>query len=312
MGARTKVLVGVATAVVLGVVGIGLLVDSLNARSIGKLQVGVLGHVGDYQVRQTDVDLLNSTAKLYGATDADVVKLLLNINLYQRIGRQYGLSVSNADVSSAVAATATTIQAEDAYVHASWRAKLWEQKLRGMVTGELKGKFVITPFDQNLPVQGGQPSPQVSSLSPAQLTAVQLQDKAYATNLIQSLYAKLQQKQLTFDQAMAAQQDDPKLGVAVSPNAIQSGTFDTNDTNNPGSGIIGQPAIRTAVEKLQTGAYTQPVVCQSVADLAGKKLQDGSWAIVQLTDRVSQNKDYNTFDSLVAAFKAKFNYRVAS
>lgn len=311
MGARTKVLLGIAAAVVvLGIVIIGL--DTRNAQNAAKLPTGVLGQVGNYQILQSDVDTLNPTAKLYGASDADIIKLLLNLNLYEQIGRQYGLTVSDADIADAVTANGTTTQPADAYSLTSWRTKTWEQKLRGSVTGELKGKFVIAPFDQNLPVQGGQPGPQVSSLSPAQLTAVQLQDKTYATNLIQSLYAKLQQKQLTFDQAMVAQQDDPKLGAAVSPNAIQSGTFNTSDTKNPGAGVIGQPAIRTAVEKLQIGAYTQPVVGKSVADIAGKKLQDGYWVIVQLTDRVSQNKDYTTFDSLETAFKAKFNYRVAS
>lgn len=312
MSVKAKLWSGVTLVVILGAVGVGVwyyVAHKTAALPVSDSQGKILGQVGDYRVHQADIDPLALDAKTYGKSTSDLVHLLLDVKLYSLAATDLHISVTDADVTASLAAdNLAAATSSSRYIRLSRQRDLLETGLSHALQVSAQGKFIIAHYDQhfpnpNLPVPDGYTA------------AVQAADKTYALNLINSLESKLSAKTISFDQAIASELADPIIGQVGAPAMIQSGSFDTTDTQSVSYTVISQPDIASAIRSLKLGQISQPltgtVAFPTPASRYGTPVP-GLSLIVTVTARSDGNSKYSTLSALTDAYKVKYNYRTAS
>lgn len=298
----TKVVIGAVTIVV--VLLIVVIKQNFPEQKI-------FGRVGDHTIYQSEVD--ETLEGSSGVSQEKVLAALMDKWLFVAIAKDQGISVSEEEINQKYLSRGGGKPSSlgGKYIKVAAERDVYKDKLQEALNGYYKGRFITARFDEHLPIIGapvvrGKPKP-----SDAQREQLIREDKAYAEKLINDISQKLKTDQITFDQAMEIQRNDPKLGVKAQPTSPQSGPFNTNIIESYITTILAQSEPQTILSSLKVGDFSEPFIGKiPLGDAKDAPMAEGAWIIVQLDESKKKIDGFDNFDDLVTSYKNKIGYKV--
>ncbi len=240
------------------------------------------GKVGNYVARAPEVEAMikqNQNLDTYAA-----VTVLLDLHLFRQVASKLGLNVTDEEVTKELQKRLGKSKLWDKlHLSAVAETQLLRDKLALRVAGNTRGRVVIIHFEQHFYVYGrGDLRPGETEARRPQYIAA---DRAAADALKDSIYQKLQNKTISFDQAMQMELDDPKVGPKVIPTTVHSRTFNTADKLTPLSGYLDLPEFKKLFSETAVNSYSAPTLIKLQASDQDKRMVDSWWVIVQVDGR---------------------------
>ena len=280
--------------------------DSAYWRSRLGLGQRVYGKVGSHLVKSSELkNAMLETGPLKTSQD-QVLTAILDQWLYTDIGKKYGVKVSDQEVTTEYNQRVgnNAAPAGKNYILVAVRRDLLKHKLEAKFRGFYQGQYIMANFDQHIPFNGnGGPD------NPAEGREARIAtDRDYATQFINDIYSKLQDKSLIFAQAISNERQDPQIGVTALPTSLHSDVFDTSKLLATNRVMFSRPEILSQISKLQPGQYTKPFIVKINTDLKDPPTTvDGKWMIINL--KTSQLPAGKSADVIVKEQKASLGYR---
>lgn len=296
------ILVGVAVVVTFGSLAYVYVAEEQESGD-------VLAKVGDEKITQTDLD-----EQVYGLSfDEELVldqtkkdellQQMIEMEIAAQEAAKLGITVSSIEVDNDIKANLGDqfndyTQAQKDLTRENTRKKLLLSKVINEQIGWREGRALIYSFHKYYP--SGSDGYQVAGQGNEALVDKQ---RAAATSLSESHSKQLNDKSITFDEALQQLLKDPDIGVAAmkprSPAMVSEYTKE-NYSNN--TGIFQQNAtLKEAVAKIQKGQATSPILEQAM--IGGKQLDTDY--IVFYVDNASSGK-YTSLESWYDAKKAEY------
>ena len=149
------------------------------------------------------------------------------------------------------------------------KVNLFREKLSQNTTNFREGKFIVVNFGRF-----ANPNPMTITEETSDVNRAQKlqEEKAYAQNLINSIYQDLKKGQLSFEGAIEEVNKDPKVGIeSYYDTSFQSGSF-TAEGYLGKTGLLADDSIRKKVDSLKEGEISEPFIGQ--ADIAPCAISD--------------------------------------
>ncbi|HSX48048.1 MAG TPA: hypothetical protein VLF41_00875 [Candidatus Nanoarchaeia archaeon] len=296
---RTLVVTAVVLLLILGAGAYFLHKSDINVLK-GRVGLGpkIVAKVGSHLITQDELDQAYKGNTL--ASKDKVLSALMDMWLYRQMAQPLKIAVTDSDVKTELAKRVGSSTNSKNYLTVAVTRDLLSSKLEDYYSGYSQGRYIIAHFDQHIPFNGGD---NTGAGTTAQIAA----DRTYATNFINNVYDKLSKKQITFDQAVAMENADARIGSAALQTSPHSGSFDTTDSVSAAATIMSFPDVAPVIAGLAPGKISQPFVSK-IAVAAGENPPkvDGCWLVVVI-DR-TEPKNGQTFNGAVASAKSTLRY----
>ena len=305
MSVKTTVLLGVAVLVV----AVGAIVAVIVHPLAGNKAPITYGSMDGYAVNKADVDRLSQS--YYAVTPTEIAQTLLDNHLYGLMAKALNITIAPADVQAGIGATAAEPHPYgEAYLTLAITNNLYKKQLTEKLTPSFAGRFAYFNFNQNIFVDGGSVDENFAKLTQAQQKATVAVDQNYALQLANQIYGKLQDKSITFDQAMQLERTDPHLGVGPLPTLLQSAKFDTATEVATSYGLTTQKQLMSAIRSTPVGSYTK-VLTGTIPTAATENSPrtPGFYVIFEVDQVISPDNKYGSFDHMLTDFKKHNNYQ---
>jgi len=305
MSVKTTVLLGVAVLVV----AVGAIVAVVVHPLAGTKAAITYGSMDGYTVNKADVDRLSQS--YYAATPTEIAQTLLDNHLYGLMAKTLNITVAPADVQAGIGATAAEPHPYgEAYLTLAITNNLYKKQLTEKLTPSISGRYIYLNFNQNMIVAGGGVDDAFAKLTAIQQKAIIASDQSYALQLANQLYAKLQAKTITVDQAMQIEKSDPHLGLGPIQTLLHSGNFDTATEVAASYGLTTQKQLLSVIKTTPVGTYTKVLTGTIPTTIAPDAPRVDGYYVIFAVDRItSSNSKYGSFDQMLASFKKQNNYQ---
>ncbi|HET7673141.1 MAG TPA: hypothetical protein VFK11_01350, partial [Candidatus Saccharimonadales bacterium] len=131
-------------------------------------------------------------------------------------------------------------------------------------------------------------------------------DKKYAKDLINQLYNQINSGEITFEQAIQIENNDPVLGKNVYQSLPHSGSFDTTKDLN---GTLWASSIRQKINDLKAGETTKPFVVR-VANSTDARTTVESYFLVVRMDETSGSYSGMDFKDYLEQSQKRLGYKI--
>lgn len=265
----------------------------------------VYAQAAGHKIYKEDIDLLIGDTK--GVSTNNAATVLANKYLYEAMVKQAGLTVTNKDITARYpdSDSATTQYARQVNVN-----NVYYNKLLAYNQGLYKGKVLVANFSRNIAFQ----SPYIGmqqALNPllgneAAIAA----DKQYAHNLIDKLYGQIKSGQITFDQAIKAEHEDPVVGEKAYQTLPHSGMFDTSNVLLPATSLLAPKSIESKLASMKAGELSTPFAVTVPNSWIDKNITTESYYLVVQMDYTKGSQSGLSFDKYLAKAKKQYGYKV--
>jgi hypothetical protein len=265
----------------------------------------VYGSMDGFVVKESDV--LPITQQLTEQSKSDVTRVLLDNAFYKRVAKDLGVELTKEqnDQISMVDAKKYTDTQKKLFIPTTENEFL-KQDLRLSLIELVSGKYIIANFQTHIENDTSGRAPGDEKLTAAQVQALVDKEKADAKKIIDTLYADIKSNKITFDQAIQAEINDPKIGKKIAPSNPHSGDFSTAASHS--DFFVG--ATKDKLFSLPLNEVSEPFEGLVTTDNQGKKTTPGFWLIVLPLKQQKKNGTYQDFDSLEKNFKNKYHYEI--
>ena len=308
MSVNTKVLIGVAVLVV-AVVTVATIFVGPWATDKGSKTTSTYGSMTGYAVQKADVDRLVESYPTVSPTE--VAQTLLDNRLYELMAKSLNITVPPADVQAGIGATLANPHpyGED-YLTQAITKNLYQELLTEKLTPGISGRHIYFNFNQNMLVAGGGVDAEFAKLTDAQQKAIIAADQIYALQLANQLYAKLQAKTITVDQAIETEKTDPRLGLGPIPTLTHSGSFNTATEVETSYGLTIQKQLLSVIRTTPVGSYTKILTGTTPTSISNDAPRINGYYVIFAVDQViSGSSKYGSFEQMVTSFKKQHNYQ---
>lgn len=278
-----------------------------------------LGKVGDHIVTKDEVQALEQgvgQAGFYPEDEEQLLTLAMNYHFYTTLAKEYELEVSEEEALNHLKARISHIKPSpnldmgNQYVKYRAYGDILSTKLPLLMQSQHSGRFIVAHFDKNF----DKSLSKLRDLTEEQHEALMAQDRQYATDFINKAYADIKSGKITFDQAMARQRKDPKLGEKALPTSYHSEAFNkpNEDAVYRGVTITNNPEIYEKIKGLNAGDMTEPFILKAQQNAApDAPLVESSWMIVRI-DKTNGTNGLQFGSSLegLQHFKQKLGYEI--
>lgn len=190
------------------------------------------------------------------------------------------------------------------------RVNLLAEKIGQNIYKFRQGKFIVVNF--GFYNKSPYPLPQLQNEEERQKNLEK--ERAYADQLVKSVYQQIKNGELSFEQAMEKVQQDPSVGLnSVYSTAPQTGPFTAKDYNER-RGLSNLETVRQKIDLLSAGQFSEPFVLQiqlGDPEIHGQEYKtpvDSSW-IVAKVDRIGKGETGNP-EQLLERIKNKYQTKI--
>jgi hypothetical protein len=286
---------------ILLVVGVGVVILASWTIIKKELHIGekVYAQAAGHKVYKPEI--INLLKGVSGISYHQAATVLANKYLTEAMGKQSQVSVTDNDIEAAYGKNALTQNKTQPYYYQQKVNQLYMQKLNAYNTGIYKGQYIIANYSRNIPY----PSPLLAEQKAADPNLGNpksiAKDKKYASDFITGLYTKITDKQISFNQAMQTERQNPVVGEKAYPTQPHSGSFDTS--SGYGS-FITIPSTYAKVKTIKAGTTSKPFIG---GDTNGNGT--GLYYLIVHMDESRGGSDV-PFNQYVKQSKQKFGYKI--
>ena len=268
----------------------------------------VYAEVAGHKIYKQDIETMQVVnGKKTGITDKQAATVLADKYLSEAMVEQQGIKVTQADVVSAYGKTIIDQKKSDPYGYQNLVNQLYFTELIDHNVGTYQGKLLVANFSRYVPYQSALLPKQKAETPQLGNAAAIEQDKQYAETFITNLYNQIKSKQITFDQAIQEEHDDPVVGKEAYVTQQHSGSF---------SGTLGQigllsaRSIRSKLSAMKAGQLSEPFVVRVSNSSTDSSSTAESYFLVVQMDKVSGGSSGMTFEQQLAQSKKSLGYKI--
>jgi hypothetical protein len=267
----------------------------------------VYAQAAGHKIYKKDVEDLIGKDK--GVSDHNAAEVLADKYLAEAMAKDLKVTVTDKDLVANYGAIINTQKTHDKYQYQYKVNQIYFMKIQAQQRGDYKGKLLVTNFSHNVPFESAllpeqkKANPNIGN--PAAIAA----DKKYAKDLIDSLYNQIESKEITFDQAIQIEHNDPKVGEYAYGALPHSGAFDTSSPYQGRNSLIGPAAAVGQIRKMKPGQISKPFVV-SVSNSFETKSSAESYFLVIRLDSASGGQSDLSFAEYLAQAKHKLDYKI--
>lgn len=266
----------------------------------------VYAQADGHKVYKNEVDGLIDNDK--NISDHQAATVLANKYLYQAMAKQAGITVSNKDVVAQypnVNAKTTT-----KYLRQSEINNVYYSKLSAYNAGYYKGDVLVANFSRYIPFQSSLLEQQKSENPLIGNQQAINADKNYARKFIGNLYNQLVDHNITFNEAIQVERNDPRVGVKAYPELPHSGPFDTSNVFLGGTNLIGPQSAQPELAKIKQGQLSKPFAVSVRNSLTDSSVTAPAYYLIIQMDYSRSSHSGLPFDQWFAKEKKQYDYKV--
>lgn len=268
----------------------------------------IYAEASGHKIYLSEINHVIGSSKNIPANKAAV--MLADKYFTEALAREKQISLSNTDVNKAWSEEYHSKPKVGSYAWQDFKNGLMYRKLAASVNGEYKGKFLIASFNRYVAVQSPfleEKKKQNPAIGNEQLIA---EDKRYASDFMSNIYFQLQSKQITFDQAIVMERNDPRIGEQAYQSSLHSGTFD-NTKNLPVNDVVLNESALSQITKFKPGEISKPFIVKvsdSAYPTSKQSTAEAYFLIVQLDK--SKPGVPGSFDTYISKAKNRLGYKI--
>lgn len=244
--------------------------------------------------------------KSKGVTEKQAAVVLADMYLTEAMADDQNLTVSEQDIVKAYGKDILNDKKNNKFAYQNKVNQLYFQRLSANNTGIYKGKVLVAHFSRFVPYQSpllAEDKAENPKVGNPQAIAV---DKAVALKKIKQWREAIEDKKLTFEQAIAEERKDPEVGEKRYPTSRHSTVFDTAIQPQR---LIGTKSIKEQVDKMKVGELSQPMVARVSNSDTDSSTAETYFVVVQLDER-SGGKTGKTFQQELSDAKKQLGYKI--
>lgn len=284
---------------------VALIVFAIRSPHAGqKVYAQAAGH----KVYKSDVENLIQTTQ--GANVHQGATVLANKYLTEAMAKKADIKVTDSDVTAKFGSMVVEQKNSNKYVYQSDLNSVYFDKLAAYNTGLYQGQLIVANFSRHIAFQSPFLGIQKASDPLMGNTQAIAQDRQYADNFISNLYSQIKSHQITFDQAIQKEHDDPQLGTQAYQTLPHSGPFNTSNVFLPATTLILPDSIRSRVHNMKAGQISTSFVVSVNNSLTKKNIKTDSYYLIVKMDSTKGGNSNMTYVQYLAESKQKLGYKV--
>lgn len=185
------------------------------------------------------------------------------------------------------------------------KINLLREKLYQNLVKFREGKLIVVDFGRY------QPNPFYQEIKDeGERERLNKEERAYADQLIQSVYLDLKANKLSFDEAIEKVRNDKRVGAkSWYSTDIQSGSFSATDYTEK-RGLLNSDLVREKIDNLLVAHFSEPFIHQASSGLGAEKesFVDARWIIAKV-DRIGTGYS-GSAEELLKDTRVKYNAKI--
>jgi hypothetical protein len=295
---RSKKTIAIGVIVIAAIVAGGWFI--LN--KTGKTGNGqkVYAEAAGHKVYKKEIDDLIGKHK--EVTEHQAAQVLADKYFTEALAKERGITVTDKDLTAQFGKGALKQKMDYKYAYQNKLNQVYFTKLQANDQGIFKGKYLIANFSRHIPYKSPLLKEDEARDSLLGNSKAINRDKAYAKNLMDDLYSKINSGEITFNKAISIEQNDPVVGKSVYPTLAHSGAFDTSQGSL--SGFVDINSLN-----IKAGQTSKPFVIKASDSADGKSTVESYYMIVRL-DSAQGGGAKIGFKSYIEQSKERLGYKV--
>jgi hypothetical protein len=279
----------------------------LVLRSVFHIGEKVYAQAAGHKIYKENIDSLIGSTK--GISNHDAATVLANQYLYQAMAKEAGIVVIDKDVAAQYP-DINYQKAHNKYAYQSNVNTVYFNKLAAYNSGLYQGKLLVANFSRHIAFQSPfldiQEATDPLLGNPAAVAA----DKQYAHDFITKLYNQVKTHQITFDQAIQMEHNDPQVGLKAYQTLSHSGPFNTSNVYLGATGLIMPKSIQSKINNMKAGQLSAPFVVRVSNSLRDKNVTTDSYYLVVQMDSTKSSHSGLTVNQYFAQAKKRLGYMI--
>lgn len=268
----------------------------------------VYAQAAGHKIYKQDIDNLVGSTK--GVNDHQAATVLANKYLTEAMAKEAKITVSNQDIVAQYGPSINDQKVHNKFVYQDKVNNVYFDKLLAYNAGLYKGKLLAANFSRHIAFQSPFLALQKASDplmgSPAAIAA----DKKYAQDFITKLYNQVKAHQITFDQAIQAEHNDPVVGLKAYQTLPHSGPFDTANVYLGANALIAPQSIQPKISNMKAGQLSTPFAVSVNNSLTSRGNTTESYYLVVQMDSTIGGHSGLSYDQYLTQAKEHLGYKV--
>ena len=267
-----------------------------------KIGQKVYAEAAGHKIYKDEIDAVKTGSN--NVSDHEAAIVLADKYLSEALGDERGVTVTDQDMIAEYGPDVVK-QKDVPFAWQNKRNELFFVKLNQANQGVYGGKLLIANFSRNVAIDS--PTLQEKKAqnpdigNPAAIAA----DKKYAKDFITKLYNQLKNKQITWDQAIAAEHADSVVGEAGYPTQTHSRSFDGPLSDYA---TLSSASVADKIKALKPGELMKPIAVRAMSNLDTGETAEVSWLVVQM-DAVKTGTG-GDFQQYITTAKKQLGYKI--
>ena len=289
--------------VIIILAGAGWLIFN-NKTQTQKAGEKIYAEAAGHKIYKSDVQALIGKHK--EVSEHDAAQVLADKYLTETLAKEQGITVTDKELSAQYGKSTLKQKTTFKYAYQNKLNQAYFAELQAHSNGIYKGKMLVANFSRHIQFYPTLPEDKTNDPKLGNPNAI-AKDKKYAQDFITKLYDEINSGKITFDQAIQAEHNDPKVGMVAYPSLAHSGSFDTTHLPNP---VLYVSSIRQKVNGIKAGEITKPFAVRVKTSWGEKSKTAESYFLVIKMDETSGSASGVDFSQYLEQAKKRLNYHV--
>ncbi len=268
----------------------------------------IYAQAAGHKIYKDDVQNLIGNTK--GISNRQAATVLANQYLTEAMAKEAGVTVTDQDLVSLYGPDISKQKNSNPYAYQSNVNIVYFDKLSAYNAGYYKGELLVANFSSNIAFDSPILDLQKATNPLIGNAEAVAKDKKYAKDFITKLYNQVKSGQITFDQAIQKEHNDPQVGLKAYPTLPHSGPFDTSNVGLGGTALILPESIKPRISKMKAGQLSSPFPVTVNNSLKNKNIKTESYYLVVRMDSNLGGHSGLTYDQYLAQSKKDLGYKV--